>query len=140
VTGQRPLPVPDDRSAPFWTAGAQHTLTIARCSRCRQLTHPPTQVCPHCHHPDPEFSFEPVAGSGTVRSWVVLRQSFLPGFDDQLPLVLVDVSLDEEPDVRLIGRLLEGLDETLALGSRVRVEFEDLAPGIAVPAFALETT
>jgi uncharacterized protein len=103
------------------------------------MTHPPTQVCPHCHHPDPAFSYEPVAGSGTVRSWVVLRQSFLPGFDDQLPLVLVDVSLDEDPDVRLIGRLLEGPDEALARGSRVSVEFEDLAPNIAVPAFRLET-
>ena len=78
-----------------------------------------------------------MSGEGTLRSWVILHQSFLPGFDTLLPLVLVDVALDEQSDVRLIGRLLDGPDAPLALGRRVRVAFEDLAPDIAVPAFTL---
>jgi hypothetical protein len=53
---------------------------------------------------------------------------------------LVDVALDEQSDVRLIGRLLDGPEAPLALGSPVRVAFEDLAPDIAVPAFTLATT
>jgi hypothetical protein len=73
-----------------------------------------------------------------VCSWVTLHHSFLPGFDALLPVVLVDVALKEQPDVRLIGRLLDGPDAPLALGSRVRVAFEELAPGVAVPAFTLE--
>ena len=132
----RPVPVPDELSAPYWTAAAEHRLAIARCSRCRQLTHPPDLVCPHCHHTDPQFQFESMSGSGTVHSWTVLHQSFLPGFDDDLPLVLVDVRLDEG-DVRLIGRLVDGADARLSAGDRVTVTFEDLAPGVAVPAFAL---
>ncbi|MBV9042423.1 MAG: OB-fold domain-containing protein [Acidimicrobiia bacterium] len=132
----RPLPVADDLSASFWAAAAEHRLVIARCFRCNELTHPPDLVCPHCHHTDPQFRFEPVSGSGTVCSWTVLHQSFLPGFDDDLPLLLVDVRLDEG-DVRLIGRLLGGADAALRAGSRVTVTFEDLAPGVAIPAFAL---
>jgi uncharacterized protein len=136
--GARPVPVPDDRSAPFWTAAAAHVLTVARCSRCRRYTHPPDVVCPHCGSPDPAFVFEPVSGQGAVRSWTVVRQSFLPGFDDDLPFVLVDVELVEQADLRLIGRLLDGPAAPLALGAAVRVAFEDIAEGVAVPAFALD--
>jgi uncharacterized OB-fold protein len=134
----RPLPVPDERSAPYWEAASRHVLAIARCSRCRRFAHPPDIVCPNCRHTDPRFAFEPVSGRGCVRSWVVMRQSFLPGFDADVPFVLVDVALDEQDDVRLIGRLVDGPGAPLAAGDRVRTVFEDVAPGVAVPAFELE--
>jgi hypothetical protein len=74
-----------------------------------------------------------------VKSWTVIRQSFLPGFD--VPFVLVDVELDEQPELRLIGRLLDGEDPDLQIGARVQVAFESLAPSVAesvsVPAFVL---
>jgi len=54
--------------------------------------------------------------------------------------VLVDVELEEQADLRTIGRLLASPDARLAIGTRVVVAFEDLAPGTSVPAFALETT
>ena len=138
MSAARPVPVPDERSAPYWKAAAQHRLVLARCSRCGELCHPPDVVCPRCHHPDPAFVFEEVGGGGAVRAWIVVRQSFLLGFD--VPFVLVDVALDDDDGVRLIGRLLDGPDAPLACGDRVRVAFEDLAPGVAVPAFTLERT
>ena len=134
----RPIPVADDDSAPYWKAAAEHILTVARCSRCRAFTIPVDIVCPHCRRTDPAFAFEPISGRGSVRSWTVVRESFLPGFDDDVPFVLVDVELDEQRDLRMIGRLLDGPDVALRIGDRVAVAFEDLAPGIAVPAFQLE--
>ncbi len=130
------MPVPDERSQEFWAATAAHTLALARCARCAKLTHPPDAVCPHCGSTDPAFEFAPVGGGGSVRSWTVMRQSFLPGFD--VPFVLVDVELSAQADLRLIGRLVDGPDAPLRLGAPVRVVFEDVAPGVAVPAFALE--
>jgi hypothetical protein len=132
----RPVPVPDEHSQPFWDAAAVHSLVLARCARCAQLSHPPDVVCPHCGSTDPAFEFTAVDGSGSIRSWTVMRQSFLPGFD--VPFVLVDVELSAQPDVRLIGRLVDGPDVPLRLGAPVRLAFEDIAPGVAVPAFALE--
>lgn len=132
----RPLPVPDEVSAPYWAACADHVLTLPRCSRCREFTLPPDSTCPHCHSLDPQFAFEPVSGRGKVRTWTVIRQSFLQGFD--VPFLLVDVQLDEQPSVRVIGRLLDGPETPLSIGDRVAVAFEDLASGISVPAFALE--
>ena len=66
-----------------------------------------------------------------------MRQSFLPGFDELVPFVLVDVALDDDPEIRLIGRLLDGPDAALVVGDRVTLAFEDLAPDVAVPAFEL---
>jgi uncharacterized OB-fold protein len=132
----RPTPVPDERSAPFWKAASEHVLTVAQCGVCQARTHPPDDVCPHCGSTDPQFTFMPVSGRGTVRSWTVVRRSFLPGFD--VPYLLVDVELVEQADLRVIGRLLDGPDAPLQVGTAVRVGFEDLAPGVAVPAFSLE--
>lgn len=131
----RPVPEPDERSAGYWEAAASHVLTVAECSRCNGRTMPPDAVCPRCRSVDPQFRFVPVSGEGTVRSWTVIRQSFLPGFD--VPFVLVDVALDDAADVRLIGRLVDGADAPLRQGDRVAVTFEDVADGVAVPAFTL---
>ena len=100
---------------------------------------PPDVVCPHCHSTDPDFMFTPVSGRGAVRSWTVMHQSFLPGFDDDLPFVLVDVELDEQADLRTSAPRRRP-DAPLAIGARVDVDFEDLAPGVSVPAFRLATT
>ena len=131
----RPLPVPDERSSGFWAAAAEHELVLARCARCATLSHPPDTVCPHCGSTEPAFEIVPVEGSGAVRSWTVVRQSFLPGFD--VPFVLVDVELAAQADLRLIGRLVDGTDAALHAGAPVRLAFEDVAPGVSVPAFAL---
>jgi len=135
VPAARPVPVPDEQSRPYWDAAAQHVLSIARCSRCDTFSMPPDVVCSHCHSSEPDFTFVPVSGRGRVRSWTVMHQSFLPGFDDLVPFVLVDVELEEQADLRMIGRLLDGPDAPLVVGAPVVVAFEDLAPGVSVPAF-----
>jgi uncharacterized OB-fold protein len=96
---------------------------------------PPDVVCIACGSTDPAYDFTPVSGRGVVRSWTVVRQAFLPGFD--VPFVLVDVELSEQAGLRHIGRLLDGVEADLHIGAQVRVAFEDLADGIAVPAFEL---
>jgi uncharacterized protein len=132
----RPVPVPDETSAPFWAATAEGALALARCAACDAVTHPPAPVCPTCGSTEPAWSFRPVPGEGLVRSWTVLHRPFLPGFVDDLPIVLVDVEI-QGTDVRLIGRLLDGPDVELSLGAAVRLDFEHLDGGVAVPAFWL---
>jgi hypothetical protein len=55
-----------------------------------------------------------------------------------VPFVLVDVELTAQADLRLIGRLVDGPEASFRVGDAVRLAFEDLTPGVAVPAFALE--
>ncbi|MGV0740532.1 OB-fold domain-containing protein [Mycobacterium syngnathidarum] len=133
MTNGRPVPVPDRWSTPYWEAAARGVFAVACCRRCGTLTMPPDVVCLACSSTDPGYEFVPVSGRGVVRSWTVVRQSFLPGFD--LPFVLVDVELAEQPDLRVVARLLDGPDRQLRWGVSVRLVFETLTEGIAVPAF-----
>ena len=66
-----------------------------------------------------------------------MRQAFLPGFADDVPLTIVVAELDEQTDLTLIGRLVDGPDAALAIGDRVEVTFDRLETGEAVPAFRL---
>jgi uncharacterized OB-fold protein len=133
----KPLPVPDEQSAGYWAAAADGTLALPRCRVCRRYVLPPAAVCPECGSTEPGFDAEPVATGGTVRSWTVVRDAFLPGFADDVPYVLVDVELDVQRDLRMIGRLVDGPDAPLHLGDRVLVTFDDVGDGVAVPAFVL---
>ncbi|WP_280425972.1 Zn-ribbon domain-containing OB-fold protein [Nocardia carnea] len=137
TTPARPRPVPDAHSAPYWAAAARHELAIARCGGCDRFEIPPGAICSHCGTTDPGFRFEPVSGLGVVRSWTVIHRASLLGFARDVPYLLVDVELAEQPGLRMIGRLLDGPDSELREGIPVRVAFEDIAPGTAVPAFAL---
>lgn len=133
----KPLPVPDDTSAGFWAAAARGQLALPRCAVCRRYALPPRTVCPECGTTEPRFEVAPVDGGGVVRSWTVVRDAFLPGFADDVPYLLVDVELDAQPDLRMIGRLVDGADARLHVGDHVRVTFDELGDGFAVPAFAL---
>jgi uncharacterized OB-fold protein len=133
----KPLPVPDEHSAGYWDAAAAGTLALPRCGVCGRYVLPPGIVCPECGSTDPRFVAEPVDGGGAVRSWTVVRDAFLPGFADDVPYVLVDVELDAQPELRMIGRLVDGVDAPVHLGARVTVTFDEIGDGVAVPAFAL---
>jgi uncharacterized protein len=137
------VPVPDELSAPYWAAATRHELVVAQCSRCGSLAIPPGQACPGCGSTDPRYAWHDVSGNGTVRSWTIIRQSFLPGFD--VPFMLVDVELAEQPGLRMIGRLLDGAGAPVAVGAPVTVAFEDLSQEggterLSVPAFTLTGT
>jgi len=134
----RPVPVPDALTAPYWEAASQHVLTAAQCSQCSAFAHPPDDVCRSCGTLDPGFAYVPVRGRGVIRSWTVVRRPLVPGFDDVAPFTLVDVELDEDPGLRVVGRLLRSGDGAPApIGAAVAVAFEDIAPGVAIPAFTL---
>jgi uncharacterized OB-fold protein len=131
------MPAPDTRSAGFWEAASRHVLAIAQCPQCRAYNHPPDSVCANCGAIEPEFVFQPVSGRGVVKSWTIVRQALLPGFEQETPYLLVDIELAEQSGLRLTGRLLDGVASPIRLGQVVEVAFEDVAPGVAVPAFVL---
>jgi uncharacterized OB-fold protein len=133
----KPVPVPDDESRPFWEAAASHVLCIQRCENCGWYSYPPVMICPNCLSPGRAFRFVPVSGRGTVKTWTVMRDAFLPGFKDDVPYVVVDVTLEEQAGLDLVGRLVDGPDAPLRLGAAVEVVFEEPADGVAVPAFRL---
>jgi uncharacterized OB-fold protein len=94
-------------------------------------------LCRQCLSPERKFGFEPVSGRGTIKTWTVMRDAFLPGFRPDVPYVVAEVELEEQAGLRMIAQIVDGADADLAIGSPVDVVFEDLAGGVAVPHFQL---
>ena len=134
---RKPLPVPDPLSEEFWRAAASHELVVQRCEACGWYTHPPDVICVNCLSPERAFRSAPVSGRGRVRSWTVMHDAFLPGFRPDVPYVVVDVELEEQAGLRMIGQLVGGGGDGLALDAPVEVSFDDVAEGTAVPQFRL---
>ncbi len=136
----KPLPLPDSRSAPFWSAAASHVLAIQQCDRCGRFAHPPVSICPACLSVDASFSFSPVSGRGRLRTWTIMRDAFLPAFRPDVPWAIGEAELDDAPGVRLVARMVDDADAPFALDAPVETLFRDVAPGVALPVFALRRT
>jgi len=137
ATLHKPLPVPDDRSRGYWEAAARHQLAIQRCCDCGHFAHPPAVICQACQSAVPSFRFEVVSGHGRIRTWTVMRDTFLPGFRDQVPYVIVVVELDGQPGLTVLANLKDGASAPIRLGDAVEVLFDDVADGRALPQFRL---
>ena len=137
VRVQKPVPRPDQRSEPFWSAASSHQLVVQQCDNCGRLALPPVVVCPACLSPEAAFTFVPVSGRGTLRTWIIMRDAFLPGFRDDIPWVIGEAELDDAPGVRLLARMADGPDAPLRIGARVVTRFADVSDGVALPVLAL---
>ena len=133
----KPVPVPDEGSRPFWEAAASHVLAIQCCDNCGWYSYPPVMICPNCLSYERSFRYQPVSGRGTVRTWTVMRDAFLPGFRPDVPYVVVSVELEEQAGLKIVGRLVDGPEAPLAIGAPVEVVFDDVADGVSVPEFTL---
>lgn len=129
----KPVPDPDERTEGYWNAARAHKLAFQRCQHCQHFSHPPTVVCPNCHSAEPSFEFEPVTGRGTLKTWTIMRDAFLPGFAEDLPYVVGVVEFPEQEGLRIVAKVLDGPDAPLKLGAPVDVVYEDVTPEVTLP-------
>jgi uncharacterized OB-fold protein len=125
----RPLPTPDE--VEFWRSGADGVLRIQRCVSCHRWQHPPNPVCYHCLSRD--VGFDPVSGGGTVYSFTINHQPWLPHLAE--PFAVIVVELVEQPGLRFVSRLVNTAVEDVTIGMPVRVVFEPLGDGLFAPLF-----
>ena len=72
---QRPVPVPDEVSAPFWTAADNGSLVVQRCSTCQALQYPPDMIANGATAMTSHSS--EVSGRGQVYSFATVDRAFL---------------------------------------------------------------
>jgi uncharacterized OB-fold protein len=133
MSAPRPLPKPDQDSAPFWAACREGHLAAQRCPACGRFRWPPAEFCPSCHHHGGQWVTLP--GTGTIRSFVVAYRAFDTAFEDKLPYVVAHIALDGTADgVIMIGNVVGTLPEGIAVGQRVAVEFVAI-DAVALPQF-----
>lgn len=127
------FPLPDTDwppAAPFWAAAAEGRLSLPRCDGCGRLVWYPADRCRRCG--GEAQSWVDLSGRGTLFSWVVVHQQFLPQYEP--PYVTALVAVDENPAVRLATRLVD-VDPAapgLTIDQPLEVTFGPLRfPGVA---------
>lgn len=117
-----PLPALDTWNRPFFGSG---TIVIQECSNCGTLQHPPEQICHRCL--GMEFTGHETNGEGTIYSYQVVYYPAAPALQAVVPYNVVLVSLDEHPEIRIIGNVVNRKPQDLAIGQPVRAVFEAIA-------------
>ena len=121
---EKPLPVLDPESQPYWDALKQHRLLLKHCRACQRSHHYPRELCPHCHSDDLEW--KQAAGTGRIYSYTVARRPAGPAFKADTPYVVALVELPE--GVRMLGEL-RGIDpSSVSIGMEVEAIYLDF-PG-----------
>jgi len=131
-----PLPALEPESERFWRACREGRLEISRCRACGWYVHPPRPVCPRCHGRD--LGWERTSGTGTVVSYTVNHQRWMPTME--VPYVIALVELTEQAGLRLTTNLVGCAPDDVRIGMPVRVRFEPVSDEIALPLFEPDPT
>ena len=141
----------DVRNLAYFKYCAAHDFRLQKCSACGLLRYPPTTACPWCAELKSEWVS--VEGRGTVHSYTEVHHAIQPAFKPFTPYLVLLVELDtqsgkptKEEGLRVIGNLArpDGVlapkseVEQIGIGSRVRMVFTDVAPGLALPQWTID--
>lgn len=129
----RPKVESTEISQPFWDACQRGELVVQRCTACQALRHYPQLMCPECHCAD--FDWAKLAGQGVIYSYTVAHRAFHPAWADHVPYVLATIELDE--GVRMQCDLLDVDPDSISIGQRVEVYFEELPGQGVMPRFRI---
>jgi len=121
-----PAPSVNLESRPFWDAAAEGRFLIKRCTACGKAHWYPRANCPFCF--SGETVWEESPGEGVIYSYSVMHRS------PTGPYAIGYVNLNEGPAVltNFVGCDLS----TLAIGQKVKVQFQPTEGGPPVPVFA----
>ena len=130
---EMPVPAASAETAGWWEAAAAHRLVVQRCDACGTTRHPPGPVCPSCR--SAAASWHAVPGTGTVYTYTVVRQAFIPALADRVPYVVAVVALDGSGGARLVSNVVDADATEVTVGMPVEVVWEDMGPELALPRF-----
>lgn len=127
----KPLPVPDSESTPFWDGMREGKLMLQRCASSGAYLFPPVTFCPgSLERPD----WVETSGKGTIFSWIVVRHPVPRDlYADDVPYVVAIVALDE--GCRMTGNVVECEPEDMRAGMAVEIVYNRVTPEITLPAF-----
>ncbi len=108
------LPVVTPFNHDWFTSGE---IAIQTCLACGTLQHPPEEICHVCG--SMAFTSTVLPGAGTVYSFTVVHHSVSTALDASVPYVVVLVSLDAAPHLRVVGNLLDAPVDDVSIGMAV---------------------
>ena len=112
----KPVPVPDEASAPFFDGAMRGTLMLLRCRACGTFLSPIPGIgaplrprCVTCFSGDLEWA--PSSGRATLYSFVIMHQLYDEAFAQDVPYNIAVVETDE--GVRLTSQVADCPNEAL---------------------------
>ncbi|MEE8313556.1 MAG: Zn-ribbon domain-containing OB-fold protein [Myxococcota bacterium] len=115
------LPAVDELNEAFFTSGR---ILLQSCAGCGTIQHPPEEICHRCQ--GTEFETRESSGRGTVYSYTVIHHPAHPKLAQSVPYAVVLVSLDDFPDVRITGNVLNRAFDGVSIGLPVRAVWEEI--------------
>ncbi len=130
----RPLPELTPLSRPFWEYAKSHELRMQFCNNCSNWIWYPKAWCPICGVRN-SLEWRKLSGRGSVYSFTIIRQVIdnSPSFQSEIPFVIGLIELEEGP--RIYSNITGMKIESLKIGDKVSVYFEDVSDEIALPKF-----
>lgn len=128
-----PRPIPEYDAQEFWEGCNRGELVMQCCKECRRFRWLPRPMCPHCNSLEREWVR--VSGRGKVYTWTVVTHPVHPAAVDRAPYNVVQVQLEEQPDLLMVSNLVGVRNEDIRFDMPVEVVFEDLEPGVKLPKF-----
>lgn len=129
-------PYPDRDSEPYWRALSEGRFELQGCDACGALRWPPRAICNRCR--SFEESWREVDRGGRVVSWTRTHQVFAPNCRDAVPYYVVQVALDIQPDILMIGGWLGDAEPNS--GESVRLELVEIEEGHKLPCWTPSPT
>jgi len=130
-TVTKPVPVPDEISAPFFDGARQGKLMLQCCAACGRWSFPVRERCPHCFAA--RLEWKPASGKGTLYTYTIMHQVMNPGFASSVPYNVSQIDLVE--GVRMISNVVGIANKDLQPGMALEVVFEDVGEGVSLPKF-----
>ena len=120
--------LPDDWGLPAVTPVNEAWFTrgemaVQRCDACRTVQHPPEELCRTCGAT--EFTYEAVRPAGTIYSYTIAHYAVHPALRDSVPYAVVLVSLDDAPQIRVVGNMPDTPVDEIRIGLPVEAVWEE---------------
>ncbi len=122
-------PIPDHDSQPYWDALAQGEFRLQRCNGCEALRWPARALCNRCR--SFEHTWEEIEATARIMSWIRTHQVFAPALREAVPYRVVQVVLEAQEDLLLIGGWLSSREPRA--GERVEMEIIEGIAGYHFP-------
>ena len=124
-------PMADERTQPYWTAAKEERLLAPKCASCGTFRMPPVRFCANCL--SEELVYEPIPGTGTVFTFIVVRHPLSPKAADYVPFMPAAIDADGAPGMRFISNVVECEPEDVKIGMKVKVVWNHVSDTLTIP-------
>lgn len=128
-----PSPREDADNAAFLASWRRGELLIQRCDGCGKSIFYPRPMCPHCWSERLESC--KASGRGRIVSYSLVRRPNDPAFNDEVPIILVEVALEE--GALLLARIVGCDPASVKSGLAVALPPVDVCARYPLPVFHL---